>query len=233
MLSRRSLYRIAVFAGLMAVLDAAPGLPQLSSGVWYGWTFVAEPLIGVFFSPSEAFFSALIGVMAGHVIGFRGDVYEFIFALGAPVGASVSSLAFRGRLIPIAAYYVFSLAAYFLSPSSVSLPFWALWDTYIAFFLLLAVVLIGRKRFETMKRTYVLALSAVIGLEADILLRIFIFVPLGTYKWLYGFSVEFVQAVWAVSALVTPIQVGIATLLTVIVGKTLGGTVDVLKQHAP
>ena len=107
MQSRRSLYFLAIFAGLMARLDAAPGFPQLSTGVWYGWTFVMEPLIGVFFPPMEAFYSALIGVTVGHIIGFRGDMYEFIFTIGAPVGAYVSSLALRGRLKPIVAYYAF------------------------------------------------------------------------------------------------------------------------------
>ncbi len=233
MQSRRSLYFIAVFAGMMALFDAAPGLPQLSTGVWYGWAFVMEPLIGVFFPPFEAFYTALLGVMVGHVVGFRGDMYEFLFALGAPVGAYVSSLAFRGRFKPIVAYYVVALSAYFLTPESRSLPLWALWDTYLAFLLLLTVTLIGKRRLGTLDRTYLLTTSTVVGLEADILLRIFFFVPLGTYRWLYGFSIEYVQAIWEVSAFITPIQVGIAVPITVIVGRALAGAVEILRKQAP
>jgi len=214
----------------MAVFEAAPGLPQLSSGVWYGWTFLVEPLIGVFFNPMEAFFSAIIGVMAGHLIGFRGDMYEFVFALGAPRGASVTSLAFRGRLAAIAVYYLVSPSAYFLSPNSLNLPHWALWDTYLAFVLLMATLIIRRTKTS---RTYALIFSALVGLEADILLRILIFVPLSTYKWLYGFPVEFIQAIWVVSTFVTPIQVGLGSMLTLIVGNALVGTIDVLKEYAP
>jgi len=82
-------------------------------------------------------------------------------------------------------------------------------------------------------RTYALIFSALVGLEADILLRILIFVPLGTYKWLYGFPVEFIQAIWVVSTFVTPIQVGLGSMLTLIVGNALVGTIDVLKEYAP
>ncbi|MEM2922317.1 MAG: hypothetical protein QXF26_08400 [Candidatus Bathyarchaeia archaeon] len=219
--TRRWLSHVAIFACLMAIFDAAPGLPQLSSGVWYGWTFIAEPIIGVFLDPPEAFFSALIGVMAGQTIGFRGDIYEFVFALGAPVGALVTSLTFRGRVAPVTAYYLFSLSTYFLSPNSNELPHWALWDTYLAFFALLTVILFGGKLFIGRTNAGALTFSAFIGLEADILFRIFVFIPLGTYKWLYGFPVEFVQAVWVVSAVLTPIQVGLGTLLTFAVGRHL------------
>ena len=62
------------------------------------------------------------------------------------------------------------------------------------------------------------AFSALVGLEADILFRIFLFIPLGTWSWLYQFPLEFVQMVWVVSAAVTPIQVGIALCIISLAG---------------
>ena len=216
----RSIALIAVFAALTAVLDALPGLPQLSSGVWYGWTFVAIPLAGMVLGPREAFLSVLIGVIISHTVVFFGP-YEYFFTIGAPVGAMVSSLVFRGRLRPVLPYYVALLGAYFLTPAAWSLPLWALWDTYLAFIVLIMVVLFKRRLYGMVGGRFTFALSALIGLEADILFRILLFVPLGTYDWLLGFSLDFVRSVWIVSAVVTPIQVGIALFTTSLAGRIL------------
>jgi hypothetical protein len=226
----RSIALIAVFAALTAVLDALPGLPQLSSGVWYGWTFVAIPLAGIVLGPWEAFLSVFIGVMISHTVVFFGP-YEYFFTIGAPIGAMISSLIFRERPRPVLPYYVVLFGGYFLSPAAWNLPFWALWDTYIAFAVLLLVVLFKERLYGLGGGTFTFALSALIGLEADILFRIFLFVPVGTYEWLYGFSSDFVRSVWAVSAFVTPIQVGIALFTTSLAGRVLQKATDVPRTY--
>lgn len=220
MVKTHSIALIAVFAALTAVLDALPGLPQLSSGVWYGWTFVATPLAGIVLGPWEAFLSVFIGVMISHTVVFV-DPYEYFFTIGAPVGALISSLVFRQKLRPVIPYYIVLLAAYFLTPAAWNLPLWALWDTYTAFIVLIIVVFFKRKLYNMAKGWLPLAFSALIGLEADILFRIFLFVPLGTYNWLYGFSLDFVRSVWVVSAFITPIQVCIALFTTALAGTIL------------
>jgi hypothetical protein len=216
----RSIALITVFAALTAVLDALPGLPQLSSGVWYGWTFVATPLAGIVLRPWEAFLSVLIGVIISHTVAFIG-LYEYFFTIGAPIGALISSLVFRGKLRLVLPYYVALLGAYFLTPTSWSLPLWALWDTYVAFVVLIAVVLFKRRLYDVAGGRLAFAFSALIGLEADILFRIFLFVPLGTWSWLLQFPLEFVQMVWVVSAAVTPVQVAIALFTTSLAGGML------------
>jgi len=222
MVQARSVAFIALFSALTAFFDAIPCLPQLSSGVWYGWTFVAEPLVGIVLDPGDAFLSTLIGVMVGHSISFQENVYEFAFTLGAPIGALVSSLAFRRRLRQVMPYYALLLLAYFLTPIAWSLPFWAMWDTYVAFLVLLAMTFLATKGTHALlKKHYVFALSALIGLEADILFRIFLFVPLGTYSWLYGLPIESLEPIWVMNAFTTPIQVGIAMLSTSMAGKVL------------
>ena len=94
-------------------------------------------------------------------------------------------------------------------------------------------MLVGKRRLATLDRTYLLTTATVIGLEADILLRIFLFIPLGTYRWFYGFSVEYVRAIWELNAFIAPIQVGIAVPVTVIVGRGLADAVEVLRKQAP
>ncbi|MEM2691145.1 MAG: hypothetical protein QXS01_03495 [Candidatus Bathyarchaeia archaeon] len=54
---------------------------------------------------------------------------------------------------------------------------------------------------------YILALSVFIGLEADILFRVFIFVPCQTYNLFYGIEVRGLKAIWALGGVETPIFV--------------------------
>ncbi|MCJ7608296.1 hypothetical protein MUP00_01305 [Candidatus Bathyarchaeota archaeon] len=216
----RSVALISVFATLTAVLDTLPGLPQLSSGVWYRWVFVATPLAGIALDPAESFLSVFLGVMISHAV-ILSDPYEYFFALGAPLGAAVTSLVFRERTRSVLAYYATLLAAYLFSPPAGNLPLWALWDTFTAFVVLIAVVLSRRESYRLANGRLALVFSTLIGLEADILFRVFIFVPLGTYDWLYGFSLSFVRDVWIVSALITPIQVGIALVSSLLAGTTI------------
>ena len=82
---------IAVFASFTAIADSIPRIPQFESGVWYSWVFMLVPIIGLILNPLEAFSSVLIGVFVGHYIYFRGP-YEFLFALGSPIGAAMVSL---------------------------------------------------------------------------------------------------------------------------------------------
>jgi len=69
---------MAIFATLSIICDSVIGLPQLSSGVWYGWIFLMEPIAGIVLGPYAGFVSTLIGVLAGHSIYLRGEapMYE-------------------------------------------------------------------------------------------------------------------------------------------------------------
>jgi len=211
----------AVFASFNVVCDSLMGLPQLSSGVWYSWIFLAEPLTGVVIGPYAGFLSSLIGVLIGHSIYFRG-FEEFLFTLGAPLGAMISGFLFRKRWKPVLACYVIMFGAYFATPVAWQLPWWGMWDVYLAFVLLLfAVVLMETK--ENLWNTqfsgllYVLAFCAFIGLEADVLFRIFILIPCQTYRLFYGWGVEVLRAIWTLGAAETPVKVALSTLVTVTV----------------
>jgi hypothetical protein len=216
--------KVAVFTALTAVLDALI-IPQLSSGVWFGLVYLIVPVTGILLGPRMGFISTLIGVFVGHTISPRG-LEEFLFTLGAPIGALMSSFLFQKRWIPLLGFFTFSLVSYFLTPITQVLPFWGMWDVYIAFLLLLLVIGIIHLRSKWWENNWVrYSLSAFIGLESDVLFRIFLFIPVGTYQSIYGLPDEVLASIWVAGALITPIKVGVSTLLTTIIGPRL----DVLR----
>ena len=204
---------ISVCAALGVVCDSLI-TPGFSAGVWYGWIFMLAPMFGMILGPWDGFVATLISVMAGHSIAFR-DVYEYVFTLGAPVCSMVSGLVYRGGLKRVFAYYTAMLLAYFLTPVSWRLPPWGMWDCYVAYAVLAVATLLGG--FEPgSKRLY--ALSAFLGLEADVLFRIFLFVPCQTYRIFYGLTPKALALMWAAPApVITPLKVGLATLFSYMV----------------
>jgi hypothetical protein len=221
---------VAVFAAINVVFDSLIGLPELSSGVWYSWIFIVEPINGIILGPYAGFLSSLIGVMIGHSIYFR-DVYEFLFTLGAPIGAMVAGFLFRGKWKMILTYYTALLGIYFITPIAWQLPILGMWDVYLAYFILLVVaVMMARKGSwspESKGLLYVIALSALIGLEADILFRIFVLIPGQTYRLFYALGEEALIPLWVEAAAITPIKVAISILVTTTVGPPL---VKVIKK---
>ena len=64
-------------------------------------------------------------------------------------------------------------------------------------------------------------LATVIGLESDILARIFILIP-GQMYWLYyAMPLEVLQSLWLVAGVITPIKVVLAAIATITIGKSL------------
>ena len=218
MKSSLSVSLIAVFAALTMVCDVLV-FTQLSSGVWYGLVFLIEPLSGIVLEPKEAFLSTLIGVLVGHTLIPRG-MEEFLFTLGAPLGAAVSSLFFRGYQKSVLFLFTGLLGIYVVNPISWILPIWGMWDIYVAYIVtLLMTILPQNETAAKLKSSNILfGLSALIGLETDILFRIFIFIPCQAYRYIYGFPIEVLQAIWVSGALITPLKVAAATLLSIILG---------------
>lgn len=220
----RLLALTAIFASLTVVCDSIAGIPQISSGVWYSWIFMIEPLNGMMLPPYAGFFSTLIGVVAGHVIYPR-DPYEFLYTMGAPVGALISGLLFRKKHKIVLAYFIALFAAYFATPISWQLPLWGMWDTYCAFAALIIADLIILRRdigeYKGKALIYSLMFYAFIGLEADILFRIFLFIPCRTYSLFFGFTEKELQIIWVAGAIYTPLQVGLSALFTSVVGAPL------------
>jgi len=66
-----------------------------------------------------------------------------------------------------------------------------------------------------------MAISAFVGLEADILFRIFLFIPCQTYSIIYGLSLEALQFVWVAGGLITPAKVLVSSVVAAISGPQL------------
>jgi hypothetical protein len=216
---------VAVFAAFNVICDSLMGPPlPVESSVWYSWGFMATPITGIVLGPYAGFLSTLIGVMIGHFVYFRGP-YEFLFTLGAPIGAMISGFLFRGRWKITSIYYTLLLAIYFVTPVAWQLPIWGMWNVYLAYAgLLVAIITVRKKSFKTESRglLYAVAICAFIGLEADVLFRIFVFIPCQTYRLLYyDLNVEALRSIWVLGAVETSIKATMSTIVTAIIGPPL------------
>jgi len=147
----------------------------------------------------------------------------------------ISALVFKRKWGIVLAYYFALLAGFFAAPVSWQLPFWGMWDVYLAFGTLLLLAFTTTKwksLWDTKSKIrllYVLAFSTLIGLEADVLFRIFIFVPCQTYTLFYGYGVGELQAIWALGAVETPIKVALSVIVTAMVGPPIISAVKKMK----
>ncbi len=227
----RSITLTAIFAAMIAILDSIPTIPEFYSGVWDSWGFMLSPIIGVLLGPVSGAISVGLGVIVGHMVYIR-DPLELIFMVAAPVGAGIAGLVFEQRWQSVFAIYSLMLLGYFITPVTWSLTLWGIWDVLVGFALVLIVTVIskinnsGRQLLSS--TTIRLILATVIGLESDILVRIFILIPGQTYWFLYGWDVATLQLLWMVAGIITPIKVILAAIATVSIGMPL---LHHLKDH--
>ncbi len=225
----RTLSLIALFAALGVVCDAVV-TPTFSAGVWLGWIFMVSPIVGIVLGPYNGFVSTLIAVMIGHSL-FPREMYEFVFTIGAPVGSMVSGFMFRGQLKRVFVYYTLMLAAYFAAPLSRKLPIWGMWDCYVAYAILIVLcITLSIRGSDEIRRMSPFAVSAFIGLEADVLFRIFILVPCQGYWFIPGLTPEALVATWAVPApILTPFKVLLSTFIVTLIGPQIKRILEDLK----
>ena len=194
----------AIFAALHAALASFPG-PLFRS-----WMFLIMPLEGLILGPGPGAVAAMIGGSIGCVN--RGEVIILpIVALAEPIGAACAALAFKGRWREVSAIYALMLAAYFAHPLGRVLPAWCLWDIYLAAAAILPACLLSRLLARGSLRRPALplaiALSAFVGVEADVLTRIFMLVPTFFYVLLVPEPVvETLTAWWVMGAMTTPVE---------------------------
>jgi hypothetical protein len=217
----KSVAMTAVFAALAVVLDSVPMIPGFYSGVWDSWLFVLAPLIGVVLGPVTGGISVGIGSLLGHVLYPR-DLTELLFMLGAPLGASIAGLVYQRRWRPVLGIYTFLLLGYFKDPVARALPLFGIWDVLLGLCLVLVFALTAHVYPRALdKDAVLLALAVVIGLESDILYRVFVLVPCQAYSLFYGWTPADLQLLWLGAGLVTPVKVAISALVTFAIGLPL------------
>ena len=215
---------LAVFIALVTVFDVLPMLPGFYGGIWDSWVFLFAPIIGVLLGPLFGGIAVGFGSLLGHIIYFR-DPFELLFMLGAVVGTVCAALIFQRRWKPVLLIYSLLLAGYFLYPVTWMLPLIGIWDILLAYFLLLLfTILISRQWWPTNRWSSIwllLFFSAIIGLEADILFRVFVLVPGQAYWLFYGLTPEALYWMWLTAGIITPTKVALGTLFTVTIGYSL------------
>lgn len=206
---------IAIFAALNIILVAIPG-------IWRSWIVILEPVEGIILGPYMGFVAALIGGFGGHLIRFE-NIYMFAFMLGEPIGVMTAGFLIQKRWKYVLTLYIVMLVAYFLTPISWSLPIWGLWDIYIALLLIYPTTRLIRKRetaflkWDIDKETIVIFfLISFIALEADVLTRIFILIPLGFYQIL-GLNAKILYILWVLGAVETPIESFIGSVISTMI----------------
>lgn len=207
---------VAVFAALHTVLGAMPG-------IWRSWMILIQPIEGVLLGPYAGFLAALIGSVLSRFVRPRVPIM-LVFGLGEPVGAMVAGLAYKSMYSGILLLYAVMLGAYFLHPLGRKLPAWCLWDVYLAFILTVVLFLV-RSWARNLDKRARLVIAAILGNEADVLTRIFLFIPLELYKVL-GVSEEALPAIWVAGAFETPIELGLTVLAAVVGGIPLLTALD-------
>jgi hypothetical protein len=220
----RSVSFIAIFASLAIVLDSIPGIPGFYTGVWDSWLFIMSPLFGILLGPLIGAASISLGGFVGHLIYFR-DPFELIFMWGAPVGAAISGLVYQKKWREVFSLYSVLLGAYFLTPVSWELPLWGIWDIIMGFVVMiifsLFCILKLWKNSGNLDQKAILLFATVIGLETDVLFRVFILIPGQTYELFYGLSVEALQLLWWGAGFIIPMKIFMATIVVLTIGISL------------
>jgi hypothetical protein len=83
--------------------------------------------------------------------------------------------------------------------------------------------------------SFIVAVCALVGLEADILFRILALIPGQTYRIIYGWDVNTLTALWVLGAVETPVRVAISILVTTTVGPSLIKAIEktgILKENS-
>ena len=216
---------LGVATALVTVFDMMSSIGILPwTGIWDSWIFLLSPIIGVLLGPLVGAYSVGLGSLLGHFIYFR-DPFEFIFMLGAPLGAAMAAFVYQRRWRPVLGIYSFLLACYFLSPVSWVLPLVGIWDILAGFAVVLLFTLCASLGWSPTKekrsQLLLLLFSAIIGLEADILLRIFILIPGQTYWLFYGMPISALQFMWLTAGIITATKVTLGAIMTITVGLSL------------
>ncbi len=212
---------ISLFGALHTLLSFLPG-------IWRSWMILILPLEGIVLGPTRGFLAGSIGFGAGWTLRPRAE--PIFFGIAEPVGALCAGLMVRKKWHYVVLIYVLMLAAFFLHPVTPSLPLWTLWDVYAA--LICAFVFgaltygkwlsvkVSENVHGVAKLSLILALIAFIGIEADVLTRIFILVPLNGYE-IWGVPAEFLPIAFVEGAFQTPVEAVLSVLATVVVGVPL------------
>ncbi len=77
------------------------------------------------------------------------------------------------------------------------------------------------EKLDSQDKRAILLFATIIGLEADVLFRVFILIPGQTYELFYGLSLEALQLLWWSAGFIIPMKIFMATIVGLTIGISL------------
>ncbi|MGQ9514953.1 MAG: hypothetical protein ACUVTL_07905 [Thermoproteota archaeon] len=228
----RLLVLVALFASIHGLLSSIPGIWG-PSDVARSFVIFVESIEGIILGPHAGFISASMGCVLGRIIRPRGEGFllSVAFGMGEAFAALVAGSMFKKRWWLVAFLYSAMLIVFLADPLtwSAPLPLWSIWDTFLAFLLIIPTHLVIKKAMKNRERSKgigaAVGMTTFVSTESDMLFRIFLLVPLKFYT-LYPIPVELLPSVFAIGAIVTPVEAGLSTVVTTVLSIPLLSAID-------
>ncbi len=207
---------VAALAAIHIVLSTAPpmvGFRRMS--------IVMEPLEGIIAGPYLGFLAAAIGWLGGRFVRPDSIWIENIFGIAEAVGALGAGLLVSRKWYLTLGIYGVQLAAFLVHPLARYIPLWTLWDTYLGFVMIIPAVLLVQKlqerRSSASSLAPIVAVTAFVAVELDVMTRIFMLIVAGLYQ-LYPIPIEWLPEIFILGAVQTPIEAAFSVVMATIVG---------------
>lgn len=207
---------VATLAALHIVLSFAPppvGFRRIS--------IIMEPLEGIIAGPSLGFIAALIGWAGGRFARPDSFLVENLFGVAEAIGAAGAGFLITRRWYLTLVIFGGQLLIFLFHPLTRCIPLWTLWDTYIGFLAILPASHFVRRleghRSEPGRLVPAIALIALVAVELDVMVRVFMLIVGGLYQ-VYPIPLEALPAMFIAGAIQTPLETAYTMVATTTIG---------------
>ena len=146
---------------------------------------------------------------------------ENLFGVAEAIGAIGSGFLITRRWYLTVAIFGGQLLIFLFHPLTRYIPLWTLWDTYIGFLAILPAAYFVRRlkghRSEPSRLIPVTALIALVAVELDVMVRIFMLIVGGLYQ-AYPIPLEALPAIFIAGAIQTPVETAYTVAATTMIG---------------
>jgi hypothetical protein len=146
---------------------------------------------------------------------------ENLFGVAEAVGAAGAGFLITRRWYLTLAIFGGQLLIFLVHPLTQYIPLWTLWDTYIGFLAILPASYFVRRleghRSDPARLVPAVALIALVAVELDVMVRVFMLIVGGLYQ-LYPIPVEAFPAIFIAGAIQTPLETAYTVAATAMIG---------------
>ena len=223
----------AIFAALYVAINVAIPfkIPMGVPGLEISLSALIATLVGIILGPYLGTASTLLGVVVSFALG-GSNIFDLPFLLSPPLNAFVSGSLFYKKWKQAVIPFIGLMIAFVFTPpvysfNSVQVAIWVLWDKIVAV-ILIAPLLIFRKRLSVGLGATALFILAFIGNQADNIWGSFAFALPPVYEGIFQMPMEAVQVAFLGSPFIYPairlVQAFIITLIAVPLIRVLSKT---------